>query len=164
MGDELFQVIDKLSYNNSYINNTFINKGIQAAAKVLTYGSDGNNVFSWDEATYYLLDPVLQRYPNSFKRGGNLPNVNAVIGTLFSIGIIRMAPEELEHRYIDNPEGLYMLRSIANWIAHKRSKRYHIPEWLFLENHHRPTLPDSTGWLKERAGRIARSRGFIWKE
>ena len=168
---ELLQIIDKTRYANSYINNVFVNKGVQAATKVLTFGSDENGVFGYDEATYYLLGPVLKRYPNSFKDGGNLSNTNAVVCALLHIGVLRLAPKELGHRYIDNPEGLYMLRSIANWIAHqnkdgtpKRSKRYHIPEWLFLENHHRPTLPDSTGRLKDRAGRMARSRGFIWKK
>ena len=173
MGDELFQVIDKTRYNNSYINGVHVNKGIQAATKVLTYGSDENGVFSYDEATYYLLDPVLKRYPNSFKDGGNLSNTNAVVCTLLHIGVLRLAPKELGHRYIDNPEGLYMLSHISSWVRTlntnglkhpTRVKHYRIPEWLYLENHDRPTLPDSLAPLKEIYRRKAAMRGSLWEK
>ena len=173
MGDQLLQVIDRVRYNNSYINGVHINQGIQAAAKVLAYGSDENGVFSYDEATYYLLDPVLERYPNSFKNGGNIPNTNAVLCTLLHIGIIRVAPEELGHTYIDNPEGVYMLSHISSWVAGLNTrnlknplgvKRYRIPEWLFLENHDRPTLPDSLGKLKDAYRRKTFRRGLIWEK
>ena len=173
MGDELFQVIDKTRYNNSYINGVHINKGIQAATKVLTYGSDENGVFSYDEATYYLLGPVLKRYPNSFKDGGNLSNTNAVVCALLHIGVLRLAPKELGHRYIDNPEGLYMLRSIIDWVSNmktyslkqpRRVQRYIIPEWLIFQNPDRPTLPDSLAPLKEIYRRKAAMRGSLWEK
>ena len=171
MSDELLQVIDQTRYNNSYIDGVHINEGIQVATKVLTYGSDENGVFSWDEATYYLLGPVLKRYPNSFKDGGNLSNTNAVVCTLLHIGILRMAPEQLGHRYIDNTEGLFMLKHIIDWMSNlktcdlkqpKRIKRYRIPEWLIFENHDRPTLPDSLAPLKEIYRRKAAMRGSLW--
>jgi len=173
MSSELFQVIDKTRYANSYINSVHVNKGVQAATKVLAYGSDEHNVFSYDEATYYLLGPVLERYPNSFKDGGNLSNTYAVVCTLFHLGIVGTVPEDTPHQYIDRNEGLFMLKHIIDWMANvntanlkkpMRVKRYRIPEWLIFENHDSLTLPDSLAPLLDIYRRRARGRGSLWTD
>ena len=162
---ELLQIIDKTRYANSYINNVFVNKGVQAATKVLTFGSDENGVFGYDEATYYLLGPVLKRYPNSFKDGGNIPNTNAVVCTLLHLGIVGLVPKDTPHKYIDRMEGLFMLRHIIGGMANLNGvskRRYQIPEWLIFEHHGCPSHPDTLGTILDIIERRVRKRGLLW--
>ena len=125
-------------------------KGIVAAIKALAYGSDDSNVFTWDEATYFMLGPVTKRYPNSFKKGGNLSNASAVISTLAALQLVRRVSDETTHEMLDMDEGLVILSNIIDWMSRPiyrdgkeayRVRRYSIPSWLISWDEDRPNLP-----------------------
>ena len=129
------------------------NKGMVAAIRALSYGSDANNVFTWDEADYFILAPVVHRYPNSFKKGGNLQNSSAVISLLASVGVVRRVHNATPHETMDVDEGLIILSGIINWMAapvygHGKDnetyypKRYVIPQWITeWDTNDNPGLP-----------------------
>ena len=125
-------------------------KGIVAAIKALSYGSDDRDVFIWDEATYFMLGPVIKRYPNSFKKGGNINNSSAVLSVLASLKLVRRVSDETYHEVLDMDEGLAILSNIIDWMARPiyragkeayKVKRYSIPSWLVSWDEDRPSLP-----------------------
>ena len=149
-------------------------KGVAAAIKALAYGSDDRNVFTWDEAEYFMLGPVVKRYPNSFKKGGSFPNVSAVLSVLAKpqpdgTKLVRRVSDKTYHAVLDVDEGLIILSDIINWMARPmyrdgkeayRTKRYQIPHWLLSWDESRPNLPRKIApYLHELRRKVWRSRG-----
>ena len=145
-GRELFQLVDDTILPE-------YNKGVVAAIRALCYGSDDRDVFTWDEARWFILDPVIKRYPNSFKKGGNLPNESAVLSVLAKLQVVRRVSNATTHECLDVDEGIAILSNIIDWMARPiyrdgkeayRVKRYRIPHWLFTWDEDRADLPRKT--------------------
>ncbi len=139
LGDHTkLQLAEDYRYPTSAGRMDKFNKGIATAITALKQSCDNQGVFTWGEATYFILPPIVKKFPTSFQQKYDYNrNVYSVLSRLAQLGLVYTVDDDTPHTDMTWASGIKARLYSSKLVPTAKDS---IPRWIieraFHENRH----------------------------
>ena len=137
LGDHTkLQLAEDYRYPTSTGRMDKFNKGIATAITALKQSCDNQGVFTWGEASYFILPPIVKKFPTSFQQTHYYNrNTYSVLSRLAQLGVVYTVDDATPHTALTWASGIKARLYSSTLVPTAKDS---IPRWIveraFKEN------------------------------